>query len=366
MTKVPKFFLKLIDAFIMRFPVALLILSWALRVAGIEDKYLTPEFMADNPVLWMAVFAFAAGWAFLYTAFGRTRSRGMNTLIIIAEIIFTVAVLAAIVSAIGRPQRIIPYLLSMNITQKLLLSWAAYMIVSEITKAKLRKNLRRRKVASEDPTLQTFCQLTDVALTLSAMHPSRKPRANSAYTGGALKAPVANKPRNTVPKSAPKDNTSKGSGAKTEGEFNNLLRQKGYDVFKLRNNVALVIANGRVYILRYLKQAGDYTVSDGVWYKNGTPFDDITGEIAFVDKKLKEKCGVKWVKPMLVKTFAGGKVPGSKDLKYADVSENYDSAETVILKQIPLNASEKKHVSATSKKIKEVFKDRSTSEGGEE
>ena len=42
MTKVPKFFLKLIDAFIMRFPVALLILSWALRVAGIEDKYLTP------------------------------------------------------------------------------------------------------------------------------------------------------------------------------------------------------------------------------------------------------------------------------------------------------------------------------------
>ncbi len=364
MTKVPKFFLKLIDAFIMRFPVALLILSWALRVAGIEDKYLTPEFMADNPVLWMAVFAFAAGWAFLYTAFGRTRSRGMNTLIIIAEIIFTVAVLAAIVSAIGRPQRIIPYLLSMNITQKLLLSWAAYMIVSEITKAKLRKNLRRRRSASEDPTLQTFCQLTDVALSLSAMSRCKSPKTNGVRSDNYLRAPVAKKPHNTSAASG--DNTPKGSGAKTEGEFNNLLRQKGYSIFNLKHNVALIIANGRVYILRYLKQAGEYTVSDGVWYKDGAPFDDITAEIAFVEKKLREKCGIKWVKPMLVKTFGGGKVPGSKDLKYADVSANYNSAEAVILKQIPLNSSEKKHVSATAERIKAIFKDRSTSEGGEE
>ena len=362
MTKIPKFFLKLIDAFIMRLPASLMVFSGALALSGVEDRYINYGLMTDKPFLWLAVLAFAAVWAFLYTAFGRTRTRGMHTLIVIAEIILTACVLTAIGNAIGRPQKIIPYLLSMNITQTLFLSWIPYMIVSEIVKAKNRKKLRRRRTASEDPTLQTFSQLTDVALTFSAMHPSRKSHAK----GGAVRTSAVPKPQATSPSSRPADNTPKGSGAKTEGEFNNLLRQKGYDIFKLRNNVVLVIANGRVYILRYLKQEANYTVADGVWYKNGNPFDDITSEITFVEKKLKSQCGIKWVKAMLVKTFAGGKVPGSKELKYADVSENYNSAEAVILKQIPLNPPEKKYVSTTAQKVKAVFKDRSTSEGGDE
>ncbi len=363
MTKIPKFFLKLIDAFIMRIPASLVVLFTALAVSGIEDANIDQRLMAKYPVLWFAVLAFAAGWAFFYTVFGRTRSRGMNVLIVIAEIILTAAVSSGVFSAIGKLQNIIPYLLSMDMPQILILSWLAYMIVSEIFKAKARKKRRRPKSDGGNAAFQTFAQLTDASLALSAM--GRCAMAESSDHGGY---PSSGKARN-VPAASPKANSAagevKGSGAASEGALNNLLRNRGYEIYKLRNGIVLIIANAKVYILRYLKDPGVYTVEEGKWYKGGKYYADIYGEIAFVERRLREKCGVRWTKALVVKTFEGGNVPGSKELKYADVSKNYNAVEAAILKHIPLNHAEKKSVSATFERIKVFFKDRFVSEGGD-
>ena len=365
MSKVGKFFIKWIDAFILRIPFSYLVLVLALQVAGVEERQFTPRLLSNNPILLVMVFLFAIIWSLIYASVGKRRFRGF---IIVLEVLYCTFLGYALLANIQTPQRIVPFIKSLGTAEILLALWTAYMIVSEIIKGKIARRQRNEYRNSRKPegnfALQSFMQLTDTALTLSAMG---RVVGNKGYKRPANANVASSKPQRThKPVSNQKNNTSSmGSGAKTEGEFHNLLRKKGYEIFKLRNKMVLVIANSRVYILRYVKEQGEYSQEDGKWYKDGNFYADMRSELASVEQMLKSDCKVGWVKALVMKTFKDGKVPGSKELKYADVSENYDSAEAVILKQIPLNRAEKKHVSATSERVKSVFKDRMAAEGGE-
>lgn len=68
-----------------------------------------------------------------------------------------------------------------------------------------------------------------------------------------------------------------------------------------------------------------------------------------------------WTRGLIIKTFAGGKVPASHHLKYADVSQNYNDAEEAVINHV---APGKNDTAQTEEKIRKVFANRLVKEGG--
>lgn len=348
--KIPGFIVKLIDAFILRIPVAFIITALLFQLNGVDNA--ASDALKASYIIYTFVLPFAFGWGLLYVLTGCQYSSGGSSWAKIGRGFLTVVVIGIIVKNSIEQDGIVPYLKNLKLGAKLIMAWIVYAYCSEFVKGAIAK---KNKLSKKDGTKKLDRVMSEVQAVSNAfvnMDISDGQKVFSERISGS--EPKAKKEPKVKQELKP-------SGAVTEKDFFASLKKNGYSTIFLDGDMAIVFSGKSGYVLKFIRDKAQYTCENGTWLKDGVAYGDVNTEVNTICNQLRSKCSMVWTRGLVIKTFAGGKVPASHHLKYADVSQNYNDAEEAVINHV---APGKNDTAQTEEKIRKVFANRLVKEGG--
>lgn len=377
--KLPLFLLRLFDAFILRMPLAILVVvgvtKFLLGEAGVEAK-------SNAAIIWVLAFAFAFVQAFLFVTIHPRRTPSQKTTARIWEVLFSLLLLAVVAVAV-RQQIInltdirnitditLPVLIKFfkaNIFILVILAWILYVVVSETVKGKADRKRNRRVPASKNSAYLAYSEIACVHNALNNLKNEQDDKRFDSLMRSSdellkridqsANKKATDKSNKQQPKKPQTKNVKIASGDRVGIDFFDSDTMKLYKKYILSNHIVICVAGNGAFVVKLITKNGDYRQAEDCWYRNDSRTGDYTAELANVIRTLKSKCGIAQVRGVIAKAFAGGSIKADNSYEIIDVSSSYDLLEKEIKLFVPAENADKQLTAACAKAVKKEFSNR--------